>query len=82
MPASEAVKQLFIDKIKSGTPLKNIELTCIVEKELIGGFILEFNDKTIDASLRRGIKELEKRFKEARVVPRILNLTDFDQLLN
>jgi F-type H+-transporting ATPase subunit delta len=40
-----------------------IELTEEVKKELIGGFILSFEDKQYDASIQRKIKNLKKEFE-------------------
>jgi len=39
-----------------------IELTEEIKKELIGGFILSFEDKQYDASIKRQIKNLRKEF--------------------
>ncbi len=46
-------------KERSGS---NIELTENVDEELIGGFMLSFDDKQYDASLQRQIKNLKKEF--------------------
>jgi len=46
-------------KERSGS---NIELTENVEEDLIGGFMLSFDDKQYDASVLRQIKNLKKEF--------------------
>jgi F-type H+-transporting ATPase subunit delta len=40
-----------------------IELTEEVKKELVGGFILSFEDQQYDASIQRKIKNLKKEFE-------------------
>ncbi|HAQ64960.1 MAG TPA: ATP synthase F1 subunit delta [Bacteroidales bacterium] len=41
-----------------------LELQEVVDPELVGGFILDWNDQRYDASLLRQVKELRKEFQE------------------
>lgn len=62
VPVSEDLKQAIVSKIKSETPLQNIELETAVKDELIGGFTLEFHNKLVDASILRDLKDIQKQF--------------------
>lgn len=59
---SEEMKNMFINKIKSANNLKNIELETCVDEHLVGGFILEMEGKSIDASIVRDLKDVKKQF--------------------
>jgi F-type H+-transporting ATPase subunit delta len=61
---SEALKQAIVNKIKSETPLQHIELETAVNGELIGGFVLEFNNNLVDASIARDLRDIKKQFRE------------------
>lgn len=52
-----------IVKLLSDRANASIELTQKIDEEIIGGFILEFNDQQYDASLQRKIKNLRKDFE-------------------
>lgn len=67
VPVNEAIKILITQKIKSETRLKAIHLECLVNEALIGGFVLEYDNKLVDASLQRGIKRLESHFEKAQL---------------
>ncbi len=40
-----------------------VKLTEEVDEDLIGGFVLEFDDKQFDASIQRQISNLKKEFE-------------------
>ncbi|HET9057686.1 MAG TPA: ATP synthase F1 subunit delta [Chitinophagaceae bacterium] len=62
IPVSEELKQQIVAKIKSETPLQNIELETAVKDELIGGFTLEFHNNLVDASILRDLSDVKKQF--------------------
>jgi F-type H+-transporting ATPase subunit delta len=64
VPVSEELKQSIINKVKAETSLQNIELTTEVREELIGGFVLEFNNNLLDASILRDLRDIQKQFKQ------------------
>ncbi len=41
IPASEDVKRTIINRIKQNGQMKEVELVCVVQENIIGGFILE-----------------------------------------
>jgi F-type H+-transporting ATPase subunit delta len=42
--------------------LKNIELESEVKSDLIGGFVLEYNNNLYDASIQRELRDLKAQF--------------------
>lgn len=62
-PVSDALKKAIEQKIKTDAALPHIELETIVKEELIGGFVLEFDNKLIDASILRDLKDIQKQFR-------------------
>jgi F-type H+-transporting ATPase subunit delta len=63
VPVSDAVKSAIISKIKSDTSIGNIEMETVVKEELIGGFVLEFDNNIVDASIARDLREVGKQFE-------------------
>lgn len=61
-PVSEAIKDSFIQKIKSSSDIEKIELETKVNENLIGGFVLEMDGKLIDASILRDLNDVKKQF--------------------
>lgn len=62
LPISNELQQLIVDKVKSNTPIKKIEMESTVDAELIGGFKLEIGDLLIDASILRDLNDVKKQF--------------------
>lgn len=63
-PVSETMYDYLLAKIKSTLPpTDNIELECDVKPELIGGFILESKASLLDASILKGMKEVQRQFR-------------------
>ena len=63
-PISDDLKQSIVSKIKAETSLQNIELETLVKEELIGGFVLEFNNNLVDASIERDLRDIKKQFSQ------------------
>jgi F-type H+-transporting ATPase subunit delta len=61
---SEEVKTAIVNKIKAETPLAKIELETVVKEELIGGFVLEFNNNLVDASIQRDLRDIRSQFEK------------------
>lgn len=68
---SEELKQSILAKIKKETPMQNIELETSVKPELVGGFVLEFNNNLVDASIARDLRDIKKQFQENIYVQQI-----------
>lgn len=62
IPVSDEVKNTIISRIKKDGQMKEVELICIVQENIIGGFILEGNGKRIDASVAYDLSKIKNRF--------------------
>lgn len=62
-PADEDIRQKVLTRIKKYVDAR-IELIEEVNEDLIGGFILIFDDKQYDASILKSIQLLKKDFEE------------------
>jgi len=62
-PLSEQLRKRIIDIIETRTN-GTVELTEIVDKNMIGGFIVSDEGRRYDASLTTTIKKLKKEFEE------------------
>lgn len=66
-PISNDLKDTIVSKVKREANLQNVELEEKVDESLIGGFVLEFNNNLVDASVLRDLKDISKQFKERNV---------------
>jgi F-type H+-transporting ATPase subunit delta len=70
-PVSEELKQRIVDKFTTTTSLQNIELEAAVNESLVGGFVLEFNNTLVDASILRDLKDIKKQFMDNSYIQKI-----------
>lgn len=63
----DAVKTEIIDFLKKETKFSNVKIQSKVNPDLIGGFVLEFNNNLIDASISNKLKQLKKQLTNAPV---------------
>jgi len=70
-PLNDELKNKIIAQIKKTSSMKNIELETVVDKELIGGFVLEAGDKLIDASVAHELKQISRKFENNDFVYRL-----------
>ncbi|MEP7278958.1 MAG: ATP synthase F1 subunit delta [Bacteroidota bacterium] len=68
---SEPLKNQIVDKIKTETSFQHVELETIVNEDLIGGFVLELDDKLVDASISRDLRDIKKQFSQNIYVQQI-----------
>lgn len=50
--------------LASGVTTENVEINTVVDPELIGGFVLEFDNKRYDASVAHKLEELKAQFNK------------------
>lgn len=62
-PISAELQSAIEQKVKKETGLQNVELETLVKDELIGGFVLEFNNNLVDASILRDLQDIQKQFR-------------------
>lgn len=60
-PLSEEVKASLLSKLKADTGFDKVELKTSVKEELIGGFILEYNNNLVDASIQRDLRDIKRQ---------------------
>jgi F-type H+-transporting ATPase subunit delta len=61
-PVSDELKQEIVNKVKSQTEMRNIDLVTNVNEELIGGFVLQIGDQLIDASILYDLNAMKQQF--------------------
>jgi len=54
-------RELVIDYLKEKTGAKKINLQEKINKDVIGGFILRYNDKVVDGSLKNSLATLRNK---------------------
>ncbi|MFI5130154.1 MAG: ATP synthase F1 subunit delta [Chitinophagales bacterium] len=60
---SNEVKNALIEVVKKAGGYENIELEEKVDKNIVGGFILQVGDKLVDASVAHNLREIAKQFE-------------------
>ena len=60
VPLDEQTLNNLLEKVKREAGLENIELNTEVDESLIGGFVLQYEDKLFDASASKAIDLMKK----------------------
>lgn len=68
---SDEMKQSIEQKVKTANHFATVELTTKVDEALIGGFVLEFNNNLLDASIARDLKDIKKQFLNNEFISKI-----------
>jgi F-type H+-transporting ATPase subunit delta len=71
VPLHDSVKEGIRAKVAAGMPNSSIELDTAVDAELIGGFVLEMDDKLFDASVRRDLSDIKAQFNDDSFVSKL-----------
>ncbi len=61
---SDEVKNDLVSKVKEATGFDKVEVESAVNPNLIGGFVLEYNNNLVDASVLRNLREVKKQFQQ------------------
>jgi F-type H+-transporting ATPase subunit delta len=64
VPMDAKTREQFVAIVKQLSDRKEVELDEKVDKDLIGGFVLNVEDKQIDASIRNSLRKLKLKFSE------------------
>lgn len=64
VPVGDELKNNIVNKVKAESGLENVELETKIDENLIGGFVLEFNNNLVDASVLRDLKDIKKQFAD------------------
>lgn len=70
-PVTEELKKAIWTKIDAILPGVTVELTEEINPDLIGGFVLQMEDKLFDASVRRDLKDVKAQFIKNIYVPEL-----------
>ena len=62
-PINEKTKLEILDFVKKNGKQK-VEITQVIDEELLGGMIIRMGDKQLDASVSKNIKKLKKSFNK------------------
>ena len=62
-PVNDAVRNAIIAQVKKTGGYENIELEEKVDKDIIGGFVLQVGDKLVDASVAYDLRIIAKQFE-------------------
>ncbi len=68
---SDEIKKAITVKANTEAGLGTIELETKTDDSLIGGFVLEFNNNLVDASIARDLRDIKKQFSRNLHVPKI-----------
>ena len=70
-PLDEDTKAALVTRIQQQFQGATIDLKTVVNPDIIGGFVLEANNKIFDASISRDLKDIKKQFLKNEFVPDI-----------
>jgi F-type H+-transporting ATPase subunit delta len=70
-PLTDAAKEAIMAKVKKDSGVQNIQLETKVDESLIGGFVLEYNNQLVDASVLRDLKDIRKQFTSNEFIMKI-----------
>jgi len=62
-PVTDAVKEAIIAQVKKTAGFQNVEMEEKVDPNIIGGFVLQVDDKLIDASVAYDLKAIARQFE-------------------
>ena len=68
---SDEMKKSIEDKVKAENKFLSVELTTKTDERLIGGFVIEFNNILLDASIARDLKDIKKQFLNNEFISKI-----------
>ncbi len=72
-PLTDAVKQAIVSKVTSTMHNGEVEVKEEINPDIIGGFILQMDDKLVDASVRRDLQDVKTQFQQNIYVSKIFN---------
>ena len=68
---SAELQHAIAQKVKTAHSFASVELASKVDPSLIGGFVLEFDNNLVDASVVRDLRDIKKQFQQNLFVPQI-----------
>lgn len=71
VPVSDELKHSIEQKVKSEKGLGKVQLETRTNESLIGGFVLEFDNNLVDASILRDLKDIKKQFLDNQYIHKL-----------
>lgn len=63
-PLTNEAETKLVEKLKSTSGLNKIHLTKQVDESIIGGYIVEFNNRILDNSIKSNLNQLKRRISQ------------------
>lgn len=63
VPLRQDIRDKIFGKVAASLPNNQVEMVEKVNPEILGGFVLEMDDKLFDASIRNDLNEVKMQFK-------------------
>lgn len=70
-PIDDSVKNKIVSKVAAGVPLDTLEVQTHVNPDLIGGFVIEMDDKLFDSSVLRDLNNIKTSFLDYSYVSQL-----------
>lgn len=61
---SDDLKNSIVAKVKAAGNFNSVELESKVDPSIVGGFVLEYNNNLVDASISRDLRDIKKQFQQ------------------
>ena len=71
LEVSVDLQNAIAQKVKTAHSFASVELESKVDPSLIGGFVLEFDNNLVDASVVRDLRDIKKQFQQNLYVPQM-----------
>lgn len=68
VPLNEAFINQLVARLKKEIGLKEVAITTEINPDLIGGFVVQYEDKLLDASIARALRELKKELSDNKYI--------------
>jgi len=68
---SADLQNAIAQKVKAAHSFTSVELESKIDPSLIGGFVLEFDNNLVDASVARDLRDIKKQFQQNLFVPQM-----------
>ncbi len=61
-PISDELRTILVNKLKTDTGIPLIDLEEVVDESIIGGFIMEYDNKRLDTSITTELRDVRRQF--------------------
>lgn len=61
-PLDDTARNALVTKLKTEADVKDVRLTEKIDESLVGGFVLEYDNKRVDTSIKRELNDIRRNF--------------------